>query len=50
MITETRTIMSRSSAAVGSIHKNKGSGAIKGKMLLLSIIENNKVYAYFRSG
>ncbi len=27
-----------------------GSGALHGKMLLVRIIENNKLYAYFRSG
>ncbi len=39
-----------------SIHKNNdeikkfGSGALPGKMLLVRIIENNKIDAYFRSG
>ncbi len=27
-----------------------GSGALPGKMLLVRIIENNKIYAYFTSG
>ena len=27
-----------------------GSGALPGKMLLVRIIENNKIAAYFRSG
>ncbi len=27
-----------------------GSGVVSGKMLLVRIIENNKNYAYFRSG
>ena len=42
--------------ATGGIHKfslgtqNSGSGALPGKMLLVRIIENNKIEAYFRSG
>ena len=28
---------------------NVGSGALNGKMLLVRIIENNKIYDYFRS-
>ena len=28
----------------------KGSGALSGKMLFVSIVENNKVYTYFRAG
>ncbi len=28
---------------------NFGSGALNGKMLLIRIIFNNKIYAYFRS-
>ena len=31
-------------------YKNIGSGALPGKILLVGIIENNKVEAYFRSG
>ena len=27
-----------------------GSGALSGKMLLIRIMENNKIYAYLRSG
>ncbi len=27
-----------------------GSGALSGKMLIVSIIENNKIDAYFRTG
>ena len=27
-----------------------GSGALSGKMLLVRIVENNKIEAYFRSG
>ncbi len=30
--------------------KTLGSGALSGKMLLVRIIENNKIDAYFRSG
>ncbi len=31
-------------------YSEKGSGAIDGKMLLVRIIENNKIDAYFRVG
>ena len=34
----------------GSKRSFLGSGALPGKMLLVRIIENNKIYAYFRSG
>ncbi len=27
-----------------------GSGALSSKMLLVRIVENNKIYAYFRAG
>ncbi len=27
-----------------------GSGALSGKMLLVRIVEKNKIYAYFRAG
>ncbi len=27
-----------------------GSGALSGKMLLVTIIENNNIYVYFRAG
>ena len=27
-----------------------GSGALSGKMLLVRIVENNKIYAYFKAG
>ncbi len=27
-----------------------GSGALSGKMLLVRIVKNNKIYAYFRAG
>ncbi len=30
--------------------KTNGSGALSGKILLLRIIENNNIYAYFRAG
>ncbi len=30
--------------------RTNGSGALPGKMLFVRIIENNKIYAYFRSG
>ena len=32
------------------IYEGFGSGALSGKMLLVRIIENNKVSAYFRAG
>ncbi len=32
------------------INRYIGSGALSGKMLLVRIIENNKIDAYFRSG
>ncbi len=32
------------------IRTENGSGALSGKMLLVRIIENNKIDAYFRSG
>ncbi len=32
------------------INNNLGSGEPSGKMLLVRIIENNKIDAYFRSG
>ncbi len=30
--------------------KKRGSGALSGKMLLVRIVENNKIDAYFRAG
>ncbi len=30
-------------------YKSNGSGALSGKMLLVRIVENNKMYAYFRA-
>ena len=33
-----------------SLSKILGSGALPGKMLPARIIENNRMYAYFRSG
>ena len=32
------------------IGKKIGSGALSGKVLLLGIVENNKIDAYFRAG
>ena len=32
------------------LYETFGSGALPDKMLLVSIIENNKIDAYFRSG
>ncbi len=32
------------------IRKTFGSGALYGKMLLVRIVENNKINAYFRAG
>ncbi len=34
----------------GQLNIIKGSGALSGKMLLVSIVENNKFNAYFRAG
>ena len=31
-------------------HVNNGSGALSTKMLPVRIVENNKIYAYFRTG
>ena len=33
-----------------SYYEILGSGALFGKMLLLRIVENNKIYGYFRAG
>ena len=33
-----------------SYQSNIGSGALTGKMLLVRIVENNKIGAYFRAG
>ena len=30
--------------------REENNGAFSGKMLLVRIIENNKIYTYFRSG
>ena len=30
--------------------KKLGSGALSGKIFLVKIIENNKIYAHFRAG
>ena len=34
----------------GSLKSNNGSGALSDKMLLVRIVENNKIDAYFRAG
>ena len=38
--------------SVGNIFSKKhiGSGVLSGKMLLVRIVENNKIDAYFRAG
>jgi len=32
------------------VTKKVGSGALSGKMLLIRIVENSKIYAYFTAG
>ncbi len=45
-----RLFIDESEIPTSDLGKLFGSGALSGKMMLVRIIENNKIDAYFRSG
>ncbi len=40
----------RNNSIIWYLHIKNGSGALYGKMLLVRIVENNKIDTYFRGG